>query len=151
MPTTSAGILLYRKNDAITEVLLVHPGGPFWAKKDTGAWSIPKGEININELPEVAARREFFEETGIEITGPLQALTPVKLKSGKTIIAFTQCTNLDVTACRSNHFEMEWPPRSGKRQSFPEVDKYAWFSIQEAATKINEAMIPLLYQLPGEV
>jgi len=147
MTKQSAGILLYRFTHHLPEVLLVHPGGPFWAKKDAAAWSIPKGEFDDNEDALDAAKREFKEETGIAVNGDFTALKPVKLKSGKTIFAFALEGDLDVSRISSNYFEMEWPPRSGKTKSFPEVDKCEWFTIAVAKEKINAAMIPLLDEL----
>jgi predicted NUDIX family NTP pyrophosphohydrolase len=147
MPKKSAGILLYRYRHQSPEVLLVHPGGPFWAKKDAGAWSIPKGEFDDGEEAVVAARREFEEETGQAIGGELVALAPVKYTGGKIIHAFAAAGDLDVSHIRSNLFSMEWPPRSGKRQEFPEVDRGEWFSIEEALQKINPHQAPLLIQL----
>lgn len=143
----SAGILLYRFKHHTMEVLLVHPGGPFWAKKDAAAWSIPKGEFDNDEGALDAARREFKEETGIAVDGDFITLKPVKLKSGKTIYAFALQGDLDTSSISSNYFEMEWPPRSGKKQSFPEIDKSEWFTIGVAREKINSAMIPLLDEL----
>jgi len=146
MPKHSAGILLYRLKPQL-QVLLVHPGGPFWAKKDLGAWSIPKGEYEVDEDPLHAACREFEEETGVKLTGQFFQLAPVKLKSGKLVTAFITEGDLDVLQIVSNSFEMEWPPRSGKKQSFPEIDRGEWFSIEAAKEKINEAMAALLDQL----
>src|SRR5687767_6537163 len=139
MAGKSAGILLFRKVNGNIEVILVHPGGPFWAKKDLGAWSIPKGEFSDDEEPLAAAVREFAEETGIKSSGDFFPLKPVKQKAGKIVQAFALELDVDVTNIKSNFFEMEWPPRSGKKQSFPEVDKAEWFSIDEAKLKINPA------------
>jgi predicted NUDIX family NTP pyrophosphohydrolase len=147
----SAGILLYRRTGRLPEVLLVHPGGPFWKHKDAGAWSIPKGEPDEREDPETAARREFFEETGVELTAPGQALEPVKQKGGKWIHAWAVEGDLDPAALKSNSFEMEWPYRSGIRQSFPEVDRYGWFSFDEARIKINPAQAALLKELEAMI
>lgn len=147
MVKQSAGILLYRFKHHTMEVLLVHPGGPFWAKKDAAAWSIPKGEFDDAEDALDAAKREFKEETGIAVNGDFIALKPVKLKSGKVIYAFALQGDLDASLISSNYFEIEWPPRSGKRQSFPEVDKSEWFTIAVAKEKINAAMVPLLDEL----
>ena len=122
MPSKSAGIIAYRKRREI-EVLLVHPGGPFWRNKDLGAWSIPKGEYGDDEDAEIAARREFAEELGLELSVPLIALGQVKQRGGKIVTAFAAELDVEVTGIRSNTFEIEWPPRSGKRQSFPEVDR----------------------------
>jgi predicted NUDIX family NTP pyrophosphohydrolase len=143
----SAGILAYRKRDHAIEVLLAHPGGPFWKNKDDGAWSIPKGEFDDGEAPLAAARREFEEETGAAIDGGFVALTPRRLRGGKLVHAFAIERDFDVAGLRSNTFETEWPPRSGRRQSFPEVDRYAWFALDEAARKINAAQQAFLAEL----
>lgn len=144
----SAGLLLYRKRDDSLEVLLVHPGGPFWAKKDLGVWSIPKGEYEENEDPLVAAYREFEEELGLSPTkqNPLE-LGSVKLKSGKIVMAWAEESDLDVSTVKSNTFEMEWPPRSGKKQLFPEVDQAVWFTLSIASQKILPAQLPFLDRL----
>lgn len=134
----SAGILLYRKAGGRTEFFLVHPGGPFWANKDAGAWSIPKGEYEEGEDPLEAARREFEEETGQSVSGKFIALAPQKLKSGKLIQAWAVEGDIDETKIISNTFDMEWPPKSGRMQSFPEIDKAAWFDATTATEKINE-------------
>jgi predicted NUDIX family NTP pyrophosphohydrolase len=148
MSKRSAGILAYRYHQQQLEVLLVHPGGPFYAKKDDGVWSIPKGEYNDGEDPLTVARREFEEETGnLVINQHVIALTPVKLKSGKIISAWASEENFEQCFIRSNTFEMEWPPKSGKMQSFPEVDKAGWFSILAASIKIPPAQVPLLKEL----
>jgi len=143
----SAGILLYRIRNDKPEVFLVHPGGPFWKKKDAGAWSIPKGEYTIGEEPIDAAKREFNEETGIELEGNFLVLSPVKLKSGKVIDAWAVEQDVDPAEIKSNFFDMEWPPKSGKMQSFPEVDSAAWFSVEEAMEKINEAQKKFIEEL----
>lgn len=135
MPKQSAGILLYRQPGPETEVFLVHPGGPFYARKDNGVWTIPKGEYDTGTA-EDAALREFYEETGVQITLAIHFLASVKMKSGKTVHCFTCAADLDETAITSNHFEIEWPPRSGKMQSFPEVDKGAWLTLAAAREKI---------------
>lgn len=137
---------MYRFTGSEPGVLLVHPGGPFWAQKDAGAWSIPKGEFE-DEDPLTAARREFLEETGSAVEGEFVALAPVTQKSGKTIQAWAVEGDLDPLMIRSNTFEMEWPPRSGRKQSFPEVDRAAWFSIHDAMEKINPAQRALLVEL----
>jgi predicted NUDIX family NTP pyrophosphohydrolase len=148
MPKTSAGLLLYRNVDATLEIFLVHPGGPFWVKKDDGAWSIPKGEFDPGEDPLGAAQREFQEETGFTASGPFTALAPIKQPGGKTIHAWAvEGPGLDPTAIRSNTFSLEWPPRSGKSREFPEVDRAAWFPLREARTKILKGQLPLLDQL----
>ncbi len=146
---TSAGILLFRRRQEGVEVLLVHPGGPFWAKKDDGAWSIPKGELSAGEDPLEAARREFNEETGCEVAGEFVALQPVKQPSGKSIVAWAVEGDLDVRAVRSNTFVMEWPPGSGKESHFPEIDKAAWLSMDLARKKILRGQLPLLDQIEG--
>jgi len=141
----SAGILLHRGG----EVLLVHPGGPFWAKKDAGAWSIPKGEYEDGDDPRAAALREFEEELGSALPAgtELVELGTVKLKSGKRITAFAAEGDLDAETISSNTFEMEWPPRSGRMQAFPEVDRAGWFSIEEAREKLNPAQAEFLVRL----
>lgn len=144
MNKKSAGILLYRYVDHSLEFLLVHPGGPLWAKRDAGAWSIPKGEFGDHEDALEAAKREFFEETGKAIDGEFYALTPRKLKSGKTVYAFAVEGTLDVDDLQSNVFEMEWPPGSGKRQSFPEIDKAGWFPAALAKEKMNAGQVGMI-------
>jgi predicted NUDIX family NTP pyrophosphohydrolase len=148
MPSKSAGIIAYRKRREI-EVLLVHPGGPFWRNKDAGAWSIPKGEYADGEDAEIAARREFAEELGLELSMPLTSLGQVKQRGGKIVTAFAFAAefDIDVRSIRSNTFEMEWPPRSGKRQAFPEVDRAEWFTLEQAHDKINAGQRPLLERL----
>lgn len=143
----SAGILAYRWRDGAPELFLVHPGGPFWKSKDDGAWSIPKGEIDPDEDPLRAAQREFLEETGQSIDGDFAALDPVKIASGKQILAWAIEHDLDASAIKSNTFEIEWPPRSGKQQTFPEVDRAAWFPGPVAFQKITPRQLPLLLQL----
>ena len=135
---TSAGILAYKFKEDRLQVFLVHPGGPFWKNKDDSSWSIPKGEYT-DEAPLQAAVREFKEETGITIDGPFIALEPVKMKSGKLISAWASQQNIDPDAIHSNLFEMEWPPKSRKLQSFPEIDRGEWFSAEVALAKINTA------------
>jgi predicted NUDIX family NTP pyrophosphohydrolase len=146
-PRTSAGILLFRPRDGQLEVLLAHPGGPFWKNKDAGAWSIVKGEYNADEEPLAAAQREWQEETGIKLSGKFVPLKPVKQKSGKVITAFAIEAGFDASTITSNTFEIEWPPKSGKKQSFPEIDRVAWFSIKEAKEKINPAQAALIEEL----
>jgi predicted NUDIX family NTP pyrophosphohydrolase len=143
----SAGILVYRIKNDRAEVFLVHPGGPFWAKKDDAAWSIPKGEYEASEEPLAAARREFREETGSEIDGDFVALTPRMQNAGKMVRAWMVRGDLDPTTIRSNEFEMEWPPRSGQMKSFPEVDRGEWFSMETAAKKILPGQRALLEEL----
>jgi predicted NUDIX family NTP pyrophosphohydrolase len=144
----SAGILLYRLGGGEPEVLLVHPGGPFWANKDEGAWSIPKGEYDDGEDAQVAARREFHEETGTELPpGALADLGSVRQKSGKQVAAWAAEGDLDAAGVTSNTFELEWPPRSGQRQAFPEIDRAEWFGIDEAREKLNPAQTAFLDRL----
>jgi predicted NUDIX family NTP pyrophosphohydrolase len=145
--TSSAGLLLYRIRHAAIEVLLVHPGGPYWKPKDDGAWSIPKGEFSGAEDPLVAARREFFEETGVAIEGDLRALKPIQQSGGKIVHAWAVEGDLDPTTIVSNTFDIEWPPRSGRLQSFPEIDRAAWFALPEATRKILRGQVPLLEEL----
>ena len=128
-------------------MFLVHPGGPFWAKKDLGAWSLPKGEIEEGEDPLTAARRELTEETGLTVEGDFRPLRPQKQKSGKTILAWAVEGDCDPAQLRSGLFSMEWPPRSGRQQEFPEVDRGAWFSIEEARQRINAGQAPFLDEL----
>lgn len=128
------------------EVLLVHPGGPFWKNKDLGAWSIPKGEYT-DEEPLAAARREFWEETGFEVEGNFVPLQPIVQKGGKHVSAWAVEGDLDAEAAHSIEFEMEWPPRSGRMASFPEVEKAAWFTLGEALPKINKAQASFVHQL----
>ena len=143
----SAGLLVYRIQNSALEVFLVHPGGPFWAKKDDGAWSIPKGEIAEDEDPLKAAKREFLEETGFEIDGEFIALSPVKQAGGKWVYAWAVEGDCDAHSIRSNTFSIEWPPRSGKKKEFPEVDRGAWFPIDVAKQKILNGQLPLLEEL----
>lgn len=147
MKKQSTGILPYRYNKDQPECCLVHPGGPFFKNKDLGAWSIPKGEFEEGEDKLVAAKREFMEEMGFAIKGNFIALDPVKLKSGKLVYAWTVETDFDVLVIRSNGFEIEWPPRSGRMQSFPEIDRASWFSLEIAMEKINPGQQGLIIQL----
>jgi predicted NUDIX family NTP pyrophosphohydrolase len=147
MAKTSAGLLLYRWREGRLEVFLVHPGGPFWARKDQGAWSIPKGEFTAGEDPLVAARREVEEETGLVPDGAFVALSPLRQAGGKIVHAFALESDCDPTAIRSNSFITEWPPRSGQRREFPEVDRAAWFALAEAERKILKSQLGLLEQL----
>lgn len=142
----SAGILLYRRAEGGVEVLLAHPGGPFWTRKDEQAWSIPKGELEAED-PLEAAKRELTEETGAVVKGPVLPLAPVKQPSGKTVHAFAVEQDFDLSAFRSNTFSIEWPPRSGRQQEYPEVDRVAWFPIDEARLKIQRGQAALLDQL----
>jgi predicted NUDIX family NTP pyrophosphohydrolase len=148
MAKTSAGLLLYRRAQAGLEVFLVHPGGPFWAKKDDGAWSIPKGEFEPPEDPLEAAQREFKEETGFAVSGPFAPLVPVKQSGGKVVHAWAvEAPGLDAKAICSNTFSLEWPPRSGQSRDFPEVDRAAWFALPHARNKILKGQLPLLDEL----
>jgi predicted NUDIX family NTP pyrophosphohydrolase len=136
MPKKSAGLLMYRRRHGVLEVFLVHPGGPFWQKKDVGSWSIPKGEYTTEEDPLEVAKREFWEETGFRASGEFFLLTSRKQPSGKIITAWAFEGDCDASTIKSNTFSMEWPPRSGKREEFPEVDRAGWFSIPDAKEKI---------------
>ena len=147
MPARSAGVLAFRMKDGRLEVLLVHPGGPFWRKKDLGAWSIPKGEFGVGEDPEQAARREFREELGVELAVPLLPLGEIRQRGGKGVEAFAASCDVDVATIHSNTFEIEWPPRSGRHQAFPEIDRAEWFDLATARDKINEAQRELLERL----
>jgi predicted NUDIX family NTP pyrophosphohydrolase len=147
MPAKSAGVLAYRTQHGRLEVLLVHPGGPFWANKDDGAWSIPKGEFASGEDAEAVARREFAEELGVALSVSLQPLGEIRQRGGKTVAAFAAEFDLNVEAITSNTFEIEWPPKSGKRKSFPEIDRAAWFDLATARQKINAAQSQLLDRL----
>lgn len=147
MPRESAGILLYRISHSGIEVFLVHPGGPFWRKKDDGSWSVPKGELGENEDPLKAAQREFSEETGIRVSGEFIPLEPVVQKGGKKVHCFACMGDVDTGNVRSNTFEMEWPPRSGKKVSFPEIDRYGWFPVETARLKINQAQVSFITEL----
>jgi predicted NUDIX family NTP pyrophosphohydrolase len=148
MPKTSAALLVYRRRGDAVEVLLVHPGGPFWAKKDDGAWSLPKGEYSDGEDPLAAARREFAEELGQPApAGETIDLGEVKQAGGKRVRCFAVAGDLDVTAVVSNEFELEWPPKSGQRAVFPEVDRAEWVTVDEARTKLLGGQVPLLDRL----
>ena len=143
----SAALLVYKRSGSGIEVFLVHPGGPLWAKKDLGAWSIPKGEFDDDEDGLAAARREFFEEVGQKIDGTFIALTPVKQRGGKIVHAWAVEGEVDAAAVKSNEFEMEWPPRSGRRESFPEIDRVEWFDLDEARRRLKPTQIPLIDRL----
>lgn len=148
MPKLSAGVLLYRIVDGVVEVLIVHPGGPFWARRDDGAWSVPKGEYTDDEDPWAAARREFSEELGAPPPdGPRIDLTPVRQSGGKVVTVFAVRGDLDATAAHSNTFAMEWPKGSGTLKEFPEIDRAAWFPVAEARRKLLTGQRPLLEEL----
>lgn len=147
MTKVSAGLLLYRKKNDSLEVFLAHPGGPFYAKKESGVWGIPKGAIDEGEDALAAAQREFEEETGFKARGPFHSLTAVTQKGGKLVQAWAFEGDCDPEKLKSNTFTMEWPPRSGKNQEFPEVDRAAWFSLSEAKRLINSAQIGFLEEL----
>lgn len=141
----SAGILAFRRKPTL-ELLLAHPGGPYWRNKDEGAWSIPKGNVESGNLL-TCARREFIEETGLTPAGPFIALTPLRQKSGKTVHAFAMEADFDLSAFSSNQFELEWPPRSGKKQNFPEIDRIAYFGVPRARRKILAGQRAFIDQL----
>jgi len=150
MPRRSAGLLLYRRRDGKIEVFLVHPGGPFWARRDEGAWSLPKGEYAENEEPFAAARREFAEETGLEppaATAEALPLAPVRQAGGKQVRAWAVEEDCDPEAIRSNTFALEWPPRSGRQREFPEVDRAGWFDLSAARRAISKGQRPLIDEL----
>jgi predicted NUDIX family NTP pyrophosphohydrolase len=147
VPKKSAGLLLFRGSAESLEVLLVHPGGPFWAKKDDGAWSIPKGEFPDGEEPLAAAIREFEEETGQLVAGDFIALEPIQQAGGKIVFAWAVRADFDPSQVRSNLLQLEWPPRSGRQREFPEVDRAAWFDLESAKQKILKGQVPLLEQL----
>ena len=146
----SAGLLVYRRGEKL-EVLLAHPGGPFWAKKDAGAWTIPKGLVDPGEDLLAAARREFFEETGFRPAGPFTALSAVRQKSGKSVHAFACSGNFDPADLKSNSFEIEWPPKSGRRKSFPEIDRLAWLTLDAARSKMLAYQLPFLDELAASL
>jgi len=153
MAKTSAGLILYRMQSGKLEVLLVHPGGPFWNKKDEGAWFVPKGELNVGEEPLVGAKREFEEETGLKPEGEFLALGSVKQKSGKTIVAWAFEGDCDPSSIKSNTFAIEWPPKSGRQQEFPEIDRAGFFTVPQAKAKMHPVEYPLvlrLHQLLGD-
>jgi predicted NUDIX family NTP pyrophosphohydrolase len=147
MAKTSAGLLMYRFRHGSLEIFLVHPGGPFWAKKDLGVWSIPKGEFGPGEDPLEAAQREFHEETGYDPEGPFRPLTPVKQGSGKIVHAWAFEGDCDAAHIKSNTFSIEWPPRSGKQQEFPEIDRAGWFSVEAAKERILKGQCSLIDEL----
>ena len=147
MAAKSAGILVYRKRAGAVEVLLVHPGGPYWMRKDVGAWQIPKGEIDPGEDPGAAAVREAREEIGVALDGPLQPMGEIRQSGGKRVTAFAVEHDLDAETIVSNHFEMEWPPRSGKLESFPEVSAARWLTLEDARIVMLPSQLPLLDRL----
>ena len=147
MVQRSAGLLIFRHGRRGSEVLLVHPGGPFWRNKDVGAWQIPKGLIEPGEAADETARREAKEELGVVIAGPLHPLGEIRQKGGKVVEAFAVEADFDAGAIRSMAFEVEWPPRSGRRQSFPEVDAARWFTLDQARDMMLESQRPLLDRL----
>jgi len=151
MSKKSAGLLLFRDASGNLEVLLVHPGGPFWAKKDDGSWSIPKGEFAEGEDPLTAAKREFEEETGVTVGGDFLPLEPLRQPSGKIVYAWAVRADFDPSALRSNTFSMEWPPKSGQHQEFPEIDRAAWLTIELARRKILKGQAGFLDQLQGRL
>lgn len=151
MTKQSAGILAYREEATGLRVLLAHPGGPFWARRDLGSWSIPKGEYGEGEPPEDAARREFEEETGARVSSPLIPLGQARQPGGKIVLAFGCNLEFDVSALRSNSFEMIWPPKSGRLQTFPEVDRAAWFAPDEARKHILSGQAVFLDRLNQEL
>jgi len=144
---TSAGLLLFRRRGSGMDVLLVHPGGPIWAKRDAGAWSIPKGEPETGEDPLTAARREFAEELGRGVNGKFIPLSPVRQPGGKLVLAWALEADFDANSITSNTFSMEWPPRSGRQQAFPEIDRAEWFPLDVARQKILAGQAPLLDEL----
>jgi predicted NUDIX family NTP pyrophosphohydrolase len=151
MPKVSAGLLMYRVCDEELEFLLAHPGGPFWKDRDAGAWTIPKGEIQPGEEPLAAAQREFEEEVGLKPQGDFIELTPVKQKGGKIVHAWAFKGDFDTSSFHSNSFQMEWPPRSGKFETCPEVDRACFFRMTEAKGKINSAQVAFLEELRTKI
>lgn len=151
MPRVSAGLLMYRFHEGQLQLLLVHPGGPFFVNKDEGAWSIPKGELNPDEDPRQAAQREFQEELGVIPSGPFIDLTPIKQKGGKLVHAWAFQGDCDSANCVSNTFTMEWPPRSGRQMEFPEIDKAVFFDIESARLKINPGQVAFIDELAAIV
>ena len=147
MNKKSAGILAYRKGVSGLEVFLMHPGGPYWKNKDLGAWSIPKGEIADNEDEEEAAKREFEEETGMKISTNLVPLKPIRQKNGKTVVAWAVNQDIDPSKIVSNLFEVEWPPKSGRHQQFPEMDRAEWFPVSVAKEKVLAGQAVLIEEL----
>jgi predicted NUDIX family NTP pyrophosphohydrolase len=150
-PRQSAGLVPFRRSAGRLEVFLVHPGGPYWARKDRGAWSIPKGEFSAGEDPLDAAVREFREETGLEATAPFLPLAPIRQAGGKVVHAWAFEGDCDAGSIRSNTFTLEWPPGSGRSREYPEVDRAAWFEWPEARERILPSQVPLLDQLKEQV
>jgi len=148
---TSAGILLFRIRGDVPDVFLVHPGGPYWRNKDAGAWSIPKGQLEEGDDALAAAKREFLEETGSPVGGDFIALAPIKQASGKVVYAWAVEGDIDAASITSNTFLMEWPPRSGKQQAFPEVDRGAWFTLETARKKILDGQRGFIDQLQARL
>lgn len=151
MAERSAGLLVYRRRSSGVEVFLAHPGGPFWARKDDHAWSIPKGLYDENENPLTAAKREFEEETSMRIDGRFLPLGEFRQPGGKLVTAFAVEADVDETRVISNRFEIEWPPHSGRRQSFPEIDRAQWFDLATAAHKMHKGQIPILQALAKQL
>lgn len=147
MPKLSAGILMFRRRDQVVEFFLVHPGGPFWQKRDAGAWSIPKGEYRPGEDPLEGAKREFEEETGIKPNGAFMPLGEIRQPSGKVISAWAVEGDCSPEAIRSNTFSIEWPPKSGRKKDFPEIDQAAWFHLEEARVRILKGQVGFLERL----
>ncbi|HKV48624.1 MAG TPA: NUDIX domain-containing protein [Candidatus Acidoferrales bacterium] len=147
MPKTSAGLILYRLQSGKLEVLLAHPGGPFWSKKDEGAWFIPKGELDVDEELLAGAKREFEEETGLKPEGEFLELGSVKQKSGKTIFAWAFEGDCDSSSLKSNTFTIEWPPKSGRQREFPEIDQASFFTVAQAKVKMHPVEFPLVLRL----
>ena len=147
MAKQSAGILLYRETNGQIEILLGHPGGPLWARKDDSAWTIPKGQFGDDESPLAAARREFEEEMGVPAEGEFLSLGAIKQPSGKVVHAWAARSDFDTTKVKSNLFSLEWPPRSGRHQEFPEIDRAAWFPVEVARRKILKGQAPFIDRL----
>ena len=147
----SAGVLLWRRQGTVIQVLLGHPGGPFWQRKDAGAWSIPKGEYESGEDPQAAALRELEEETGVRLEGELTPLGEVKQSGGKLVRVWARDQDCDAAKLRSNTFNMEWPPGSGKQRDFPEIDRFGWFSLEEARIKLVKGQVVFLDRLLDKV
>jgi predicted NUDIX family NTP pyrophosphohydrolase len=150
MPKRSAGLLLFRRSTHL-ELFLVHPGGPFWARKDDGAWSLPKGEYSEPENPLEAAKREFQEETGISVDGDFLPLGELRQPGGKLVTAWALEKDVDPTLVKSNLFSMQWPPKSGKTQEFPEIDRAAWFPISQARTKLLKGQLAFINRLMNKL